>query len=77
MSDCWGISEVRVLCLRTEFDPTRTPLLMKSADADERAPNSRKNGADKNINWAVAKRTAVSAHLNAQATDLMMPGGVK
>ena len=43
---------------------------MKLSNADECAPDGRKTGADKNIKRVVAKRIAVSAHLDAKAADL-------
>ena len=46
-------------------------------DADNRAPDSRKNRSHQNIKWVRAKGTAVSTHLNAKGTDLMVTCGIK
>ena len=42
-----------------------------------RHPSRCKTGADKNMNWVVTKRIDASAHLDAEAADLMVAGGVK
>jgi hypothetical protein len=47
------------------------------SDADESAPDSRKKCADQNIDRIVAKRTAVSAHLDTNTSDFMLAGGVE
>jgi hypothetical protein len=47
------------------------------SDADETAPDSRKKCADQNIDRIVAKRTAVSAHLDTKTSDFMLAGGVE
>jgi hypothetical protein len=46
-------------------------------DTDKRTPYRGENGADQNIEWIIAKRTAVSAHFYAQGADFMMAGGIE
>ena len=46
-------------------------------DADNRTPDSRKNCSHQNIKWVRAKGAAVSTHLNAKGTDLMVTCGIK
>jgi hypothetical protein len=48
-----------------------------SSDTDESSPNRCKNGTDQQVEWIVAKRGAVSAHLGAQAADLIMAGCIE
>src|SRR6266481_8786947 len=46
-------------------------------DADKRAPDGGKAGADKNHQRVVAERAAISADVSAERAELMMARGVK
>src|SRR5258708_2480353 len=48
-----------------------------SPDADKRAPYGSQNGADQDVHRTIAKRAAVSAHVCAEATHLVVAGGIE
>ena len=83
-------AEARTCCAWAEAGPTAKPChapvnpvlpmphgWIASADADKCAPQRRENGADQNVDWVVAKCAAVSAHLDAEASDFVLAGGVE
>src|SRR5665213_824263 len=47
------------------------------ADTHKRAPRRRKTGAGQDVERIVAERAAVSAHVGAEAADLVMAGGIE
>jgi hypothetical protein len=69
-------SDITALAGHGGAEPS-TRAVRKLSDADEGAPDGRKTGADKKVVRVFAKHIAVSAHINADAPDLMMTGGIK